>query len=384
MNNKFNCKYDSCEKFDYVNRFFEEEELRTLFIKISSIISENIQDLNLRGQEQKIIGVSQPGDRYIFYVVPCQDGYNIKFKNQDRTTFCAESSENLVDFAKAEISLIQEDPTAYRAMIPHRSSIKRGNKSGFSPVVPQFDIHAEIHDIIIRAGDTEGSHDVHLDQCQTFCEQLESCVTQLTMDIPKLSDRVRDMYISRTVHGETLSQVGERFSITRERVRQICMRTNRRIIARVRRFPDENILNDLLRFDDILKEVSENELYTLMNYVIEKRKLMFELLFALFISSDEQPTLIQKIENAERPVEERLIPVRKEKTSQKTPRIPAVPTGRYCPRCGAELLVQTVKRGQNAGSRFVGCSAFPRCWYSEKLSLAEADALGIIGVIIKN
>lgn len=36
---------------------------------------------------------------------------------------------------------------------------------------------------------------------------------------------------------------------------------------------------------------------------------------------------------------------------------------RICPKCGAELVLRTAKRGQNVGQTFYGCSAFPKCRY---------------------
>ena len=34
-----------------------------------------------------------------------------------------------------------------------------------------------------------------------------------------------------------------------------------------------------------------------------------------------------------------------------------------CPKCGAQLVLRTAKKGENAGKQFWGCSAFPRCRY---------------------
>lgn len=38
---------------------------------------------------------------------------------------------------------------------------------------------------------------------------------------------------------------------------------------------------------------------------------------------------------------------------------------KVCPSCGCELVVRTAKKGGNAGSRFYGCSAFPKCRHTE-------------------
>lgn len=36
-----------------------------------------------------------------------------------------------------------------------------------------------------------------------------------------------------------------------------------------------------------------------------------------------------------------------------------------CPRCGSELVERQAKRGANVGNTFMGCSAFPKCRYTE-------------------
>jgi len=38
-----------------------------------------------------------------------------------------------------------------------------------------------------------------------------------------------------------------------------------------------------------------------------------------------------------------------------------------CPRCGSELVMRMAKRGANAGNRFVGCSSFPKCRFTQNL-----------------
>ena len=38
-----------------------------------------------------------------------------------------------------------------------------------------------------------------------------------------------------------------------------------------------------------------------------------------------------------------------------------------CPSCGSELVERQAKRGAHAGNAFLGCSAFPKCRYTEEL-----------------
>lgn len=39
-----------------------------------------------------------------------------------------------------------------------------------------------------------------------------------------------------------------------------------------------------------------------------------------------------------------------------------------CPRCNGQLVVRTARKGLNAGSRFYGCSSYPKCRYTQAYS----------------
>lgn len=41
--------------------------------------------------------------------------------------------------------------------------------------------------------------------------------------------------------------------------------------------------------------------------------------------------------------------------------------GKICPRCGAALGLRTVKKGNRAGNKFLGCSEYPKCSYTENI-----------------
>lgn len=38
---------------------------------------------------------------------------------------------------------------------------------------------------------------------------------------------------------------------------------------------------------------------------------------------------------------------------------------KICPKCGAEVILRTAKKGEHAGEQFYGCSRFPKCRYHE-------------------
>ena len=38
-----------------------------------------------------------------------------------------------------------------------------------------------------------------------------------------------------------------------------------------------------------------------------------------------------------------------------------------CPRCGADLVIRTVRSGAQAGTKFLGCSKYPNCRYTQNI-----------------
>lgn len=45
----------------------------------------------------------------------------------------------------------------------------------------------------------------------------------------------------------------------------------------------------------------------------------------------------------------------------------SIPENKICPRCGGNLVMRTVSKGDRKGEKFLGCSNYPKCRYMEKL-----------------
>ncbi|MEJ2277581.1 MAG: topoisomerase DNA-binding C4 zinc finger domain-containing protein [Candidatus Lokiarchaeota archaeon] len=39
----------------------------------------------------------------------------------------------------------------------------------------------------------------------------------------------------------------------------------------------------------------------------------------------------------------------------------------FCPNCGSKLVERTARRVKNAGSKFLGCSSFPKCKFTKNI-----------------
>jgi restriction system protein len=47
--------------------------------------------------------------------------------------------------------------------------------------------------------------------------------------------------------------------------------------------------------------------------------------------------------------------------------VPVEVQSHLCPRCGAELVLRTAKKGPNKGDQFYGCSSFPQCRFTQQI-----------------
>ena len=86
--------------------------------------------------------------------------------------------------------------------------------------------------------------------------------------------------------------------------------------------------------------------------------LMYEDLLGLTtVTAAEKAQHIQHIQEHKTP----------HKSQQKTPPPPAVKepepktTAILCPKCGAPMILRTASKGKNQGSKFYGCSQYPKC-----------------------
>ena len=60
--------------------------------------------------------------------------------------------------------------------------------------------------------------------------------------------------------------------------------------------------------------------------------------------------------------------------------LPSKPTPKKtCPKCGAEMVVRTARRGAHAGRQFWGCSDFPTCRATSPFAPEPSNAGGPMG-----
>ncbi|MGN0666312.1 MAG: NERD domain-containing protein [Huintestinicola sp.] len=92
---------------------------------------------------------------------------------------------------------------------------------------------------------------------------------------------------------------------------------------------------------------------------------LYDRLYALTQVSDAVRTehvrqINEKIQAEQDRKSGNITPEQPDNTAQNAPE-------RICPRCGAKLVLRTARKGENSGNQFWGCSAFPKCRFTENI-----------------
>lgn len=130
------------------------------------------------------------------------------------------------------------------------------------------------------------------------------------------------------------------------------------------------VMNEFYLFDAIQKHV--NESWNVFN--CEQIDQIYEKLFALTQVSDEEK--LEHIHSVNLNKEKintfnnsqnnnsfhcDIVKVKEENKQNKDL------CDKKCPKCGADLVLRTVKNGERAGQKFLGCSNYPKCRHTEKM-----------------
>lgn len=118
------------------------------------------------------------------------------------------------------------------------------------------------------------------------------------------------------------------------------------------RYAKKEIKEKVIRVDQLIATMNKmlSEISILSTSSMKETRKVAESL--LQKNKEERPDYISKYEEL----------IKEMETDQKIAEdVPEQPQKLICPRCGAELILRTAKRGQSAGKQFYGCSAFPKC-----------------------
>ncbi len=196
---------------------------------------------------------------------------------------------------------------------------------------------------------------------QDFLEKLKALTLEQIQCELGIDDRIRDILIRRFVLGEMLLEIGIDFQITRERVRQIVDSGVRKLKSLERKHPDPYKTDFFHQISDLFHSLDESMVYSYLNYVHRGNRPLLQFVFSCFCESKEANNLIKEIIKT--------TSIRSISEAGKTRPFPdPIPIGKRCPRCGSELLLCTVQKGQDRGKKYISCPNFPACWYNIPLS----------------
>ena len=154
-----------------------------------------------------------------------------------------------------------------------------------------------IYDELLRILSIDDYHnDTQNEESNTFEEQATAWASRLLLEASRLTDREKDIWTRRIVLKETLDTIGSDYVITRERIRQIMIKANRKISSQVRLHPNYNIICSLNSLIDIFRSTKENDLYGGLTSLYMYNKPLWRFIVFMFIPEQEQKSIDEKME----------------------------------------------------------------------------------------
>ena len=136
--------------------------------------------------------------------------------------------------------------------------------------------------------------------------------------------------------------------LTVENLAKITQKTNKKI---------KNILDKLIHCEMI---IFENNTYIIKNWEkyqsADKYEKMVQKIEVQMDTSNKSEKSIDKDNNKSELFDKKVSNADK-----------STSTDKLCPKCGANLVIRKVKKGDNVGKSFYGCSNFPKCRYTENI-----------------
>ena len=113
--------------------WMQNEELIELFSQMCKRIHEVLPQMIVRGEENELAGVSNPDEKFIFYVSSRNDVLNVKFQKQDARPFLISEKETLLSESEAAARMTLENPEMFKL---NRKPEKRYETTGKSAIPP--------------------------------------------------------------------------------------------------------------------------------------------------------------------------------------------------------------------------------------------------------
>lgn len=124
MSNEFSFFDFSDETKAVFKTVLDSDTKVALFQQLFRIIKNTLPQVVVRGREGEIIGVSNPGERYIFYIIPGEEEF-IKFKSGPKMQFSVDNAEELLAYAENEAEWVLSNPEALKIVKKTDNSIAK-------------------------------------------------------------------------------------------------------------------------------------------------------------------------------------------------------------------------------------------------------------------
>ncbi len=161
-----------------------------------------------------------------------------------------------------------------------------------------LEMQALIYSELMQINPVDRFDHIQKEEREAFEKQIILWARNLLTIVPRLTDREKEIASRRIAFKDTLNSIAIDYDISRERIRQICLKTIRKIHSYIKKDPDPILIDSL---DSIMREIGEvgkNKLYVFFVYLAKSNKPLLDMIIKLFIPKQDQELFESKIQIA--------------------------------------------------------------------------------------
>ena len=140
---------------------------------------------------------------------------------------------------------------------------------------------------------------IQMEEREAFKEQIILWARNLLTIVQRLTDREKDIASRRIVFSDTLNSIAMDYDISRERIRQICLKIIRKIHSHMKCTPDSLLIDSLDSFMRVIGAVEKSRLYGYLVYLADKNWPLLDTIIKIFVPKQEREQFESKIKTAQ-------------------------------------------------------------------------------------
>ena len=295
-----------------IKKILQQEDRISVFLQLYQKVLSIIPSAIVRGKDDRVVGVSCPEERFIFYISVKDSENTIKFQGLQAEPFLPDNLSHYLILAEAQANDRTQNPTRYQISKKDKKTGKTEKASqeqnnSISPnkeITVTQEIIEQTAQTLFAGLDVPQSREVPLADCESFVDEIKSIVASIIENATSLYLRRQDrkIYKQRITTEETLDEIAGKFGCTKEQVAEICSRSKKAVLKEIKEKPSAFITEKTIDLSSLLAEQPDDVIFVYLRFlIIHKNYPLYLLLIELYFPGAEQKEIKDAINKAPRP-----------------------------------------------------------------------------------